>query len=353
MSYLAVVNFFRSHKRHLLILTVLVGLLVTSGCREKPAPEPVTRTRILMDTLVEVRLFEDNDKIMDAVFDRISEIESLMSRTLASSEISLINHRAGDQPVSVSSDTFTVVTQALEYARLTKGAFDPTVGPLVEAWGISSDHPRVPSEEELSHLISLIDYQRIETDEQTQSVFLQERDMAIDLGGIAKGYAADEAVKVLRAQGIDSAYVNLGGNVWVVGAKPDGSPWRIGVRNPFDESGATFVGVLSLVDTSVVTSGTYERYFISDGVKYHHILDPKTGYPAEGNLASVTIVSQNSMAADGLSTSIFILGKEQGQALVETLPGIEAVLVDNDSKVWVSSGLRDRFEVMEGFTLEH
>jgi thiamine biosynthesis lipoprotein len=176
--------------------------------------------------------------------------------------------------------------------------------------------------------------------------------MAIDLGAIAKGYAADEAVAVLRANGVESAFVNLGGNVYVIGAKPDNSPWRIGIRDPFAQEANSFVGVISATDTSVVTSGTYERYFVKDGVTYHHILDPKTGYPAESDLASVTIISPESIVADAVSTSTFLIGKEAGKALIESLPNVEAVLVDKDRNVWVSSGIRNQFEIAEGFALD-
>lgn len=306
-----------------------------------------------MDTLVEFKLYGQNaESAMEQAFDKIKEIEYRMSVTLSGSEVSLINANAGKHPVQVSSDTYTVIKEALHYSELTSGAFDPTVGPLVAAWGIGGENPRVPSKTELRRLTGLIDYRKVHLDPQARSVFLAQPEMSIDLGGIAKGYAADEVVKVLRENNITSGYVSLGGNVYVIGAKPDGSPWRIGIRNPFDDSGRSFIGVASVTDTSLVTSGTYERFFIADGVKYHHILDPDTGYPVVSDLASVTIVSPNSMAADGLSTSVFILGKKNGKALIESLPGVEAILVDNDRHVWISPGLQGKVELSEGFTVE-
>lgn len=313
----------------------------------------MTQSRIMMGTVVDMRVYgKSAEKAMEQAYAKIQEIENRMSVNLEGSEISQINKAAGLNPVKVSTETIAVLQKAIEFAQLTNGAFDPTIGPLVSAWGISTDHPRVPTVIEIDYLTDLINWQDVEIKAEENQVSLARPGMAIDLGAIAKGYAADEAVAVLRANGVESAFVNLGGNVYVIGAKPDNSPWRIGIRDPFAQEANSFVGVISATDTSVVTSGTYERYFVKNGVTYHHILDPKTGYPAESDLASVTIISPESIVADAVSTSTFLIGKEAGKALIESLPNVEAVLVDKDRNVWVSSGIRNQFEIAEGFALD-
>lgn len=339
-------------QKSLRALAIILLVFSIVGCAKEP-PTPVTKSRIMMGTVVDMRAYGRNaEKAMEKAFAKIQDIENKMSVNIAGSEVAQINDAAGVNAVKISAETLTVLRKAIEFAELTDGAFDPTIGPLVAAWGISTDHPRVPTEIEIDYLTSLIDWRKIEIQEENSEVFLSQPGMAIDLGAIAKGHAADEAAAVLRANGVKSAFVNLGGNVYVIGTKPDGSPWRIGIRDPFAPEATSFVGVISAADTSVVTSGTYERYFVKDGVLYHHILDPKTGYPAESDLASVTIVSPESIVADAVSTSVFLIGWEAGKELIEALPNVEGVLVDKNRSVWVSSGLRDKFEIAEGFVLD-
>lgn len=322
----------------LVLLLVGVGGWVVARLRQ-PAVEPVTGEQFLMGTYVKIKLFGPK-AAMQAAFDRIAALDRQMSRTASGSDVGRINQHAGKEWVSVSEDTYHVVQEALKYAELTGGLFDPTVAPLVDLWSIGTEKARVPASEELREALKSVDYRQVQLDARNRRVKLATAGMGLDLGGIAKGYAADEVVELLREKGIDSAFISLGGNVYVIGSKPDGSPWRIGIQDPFGPRG-NYVAVLEVSDTSIVTSGPYERYFIKDGKRYHHILDPRTGWPADSGLVSVTIIADTSLAADALSTGVYIMGVEKGLTLLEQLPGIEGILITDSKEVFATSGARD------------
>jgi len=286
------------------------------------------------------------DAVFGAMFDRIGAIEDEMSVNLADSEISAVNAAAGLKSVTVSDETFALLRAARDIAALSDGAFDPTVEPLVKLWGIGTPDAHVPLPEEIAAARALIGYRDLTLGEDN-GVFLARENMGLDLGGIAKGYAGDEVLRVAREAGVQHAVLDLGGNIVVCGGRPDGKPWRIGLKNP--EPGADgYFGVVSLFDGAVVTSGGYERYFIEDGVTYHHIFDPQTGYPADSGLKAVTIVDDNSTQADGLSTACFVLGLTRGMDLLGRIDGAEGVFVTDDNKVYVTPGLADRFEMTDG-----
>jgi thiamine biosynthesis lipoprotein len=274
-----------------------------------------------------------------------------MSANLPDSYISRINTSSGIIPVQVPDDVFLVMERALYYAEISDGAFDPTVGPLVSLWGIGGDNERLPSQEEIDAVLPLVNWRNIELDPDARTVFLREPGMALDLGAIAKGFAVDEATVIIRNAGIKRAIVDLGGDVMTYGVKRDGTPWRIGLQEPDGNRGA-FFGVVSGWTQTVVTSGVYERYFIEDGVRYHHIFSPFDGYPAGNNFLSVTLIADISMDADALSTAIFVMGYEKGTALIELLEGVEAVFVFDDMSVRITSGANftltnDRFRLLE------
>ncbi|HEY9054196.1 MAG TPA: FAD:protein FMN transferase [Rectinemataceae bacterium] len=303
----------------------------------------ISRSDMVLGTVCSLRIIEGgSSKTVDEVFRRLSEIESRMSANKDGTEIAAINAAAGKQAVKVSPDTFYVITKALEYAKLSKGAFDPSVGPLVKLWGIGTDEARLPSKQEISAALGLIDYRLVETDAAKQTVKLLKPGMRLDLGAIAKGYAADEVSAILQRHKVKSAVVDLGGNVLVFGEKRDGSPWRVGVQDPVSERGE-YLGLIAGKAMTVVTSGVYERYFIEQGIRYHHILDTKTGYPVKNGLVSVTIVASASIDADGLSTTVFALGLERGMALIESMPNVEAVFVDEQNRVYLSPGAEKLF----------
>ena len=288
-----------------------------------------------MNTVCSVNAFKNGtDKLYDELFARLAQIESDFSADKPTSQISQINAAAGLYPVAVSADVLYVIRMSLVFAKLSDGAFDPTVGPLVKLWGINTDHARVPAQSEIDALLPDVDWTqvRITTGKKLPrgtiipqniinpagSVFLPRKGMALDMGGIAKGFAADELVSILKKHKVKQAVIDLGGNVYVFGTKADKTQWRVGIKDPDDPEGSPGI-VLDLDNSSVVTSGVYERFFIQNGKRYHHILNPKTGYPAENGLKSVTIICESSITADALSTGVFILGKERGEELVRRI----------------------------------
>ncbi|MBP5463894.1 MAG: FAD:protein FMN transferase, partial [Treponema sp.] len=290
-----------------------------------------------LGTVCSVNAFEDGtEKLYGRIAGRLEEIDDSFSVNKEQSSISRINRAAGKKRVIVGSDVFFVIRSDLDFAERSWGAFDPTIGPLVALWRISSDHPRVPSRDEIAAVLTLVDWHKLSLNESDTSVFLEKEGMTLDLGGIAKGYAADEIVRILREQKVKRAIIDLGGNIYVFGMKADGSAWKVGVKNPADE-GATVASVLTLQgNMSVVTSGNYERYFVSGGQRYHHIIDPKTGYPCENSVASVTIVSPSSMEADAMSTSAFLMGAE---AFSQTFPKASFLFIFSDGHCVVSDKL--------------
>ena len=287
--------------------------------------------------------------IMDRVFGRVVEIESLMSsnaRNWPDSEVLTINRAAGNHPVAVSADTFEVVERGIRYSALTGGVFDVSVGPLVSLWGIGTPRERVPTMEEILAAQPLIDYSRIEIDPVQQTVFLPEEGMAIDVGGIAKGYAVQAAAEVLRAEGVTQAVLDFGGDVFTLGRRPDGNLWRIGLQSPETGRGG-IIAVIESTNTSVVTSGAYERFFIQDGVRYHHMIDISTGFPARSEVTSVTVIAENATLSDVLSTAGFILGLQDGLELIMNVPDAEGIFVTDDRRVFVTDGLSERFRLTD------
>ena len=338
--------FGRYFQNSIFALLIIIFSICFASCERTADP----RTEALMGTVCTVNAYEDGTKsLYDELFARLHEIDETFSVTIDSSEISAINKAAGERSVSVSSDTAYVVRSALAFAELTGGAFDPTVGPLVKIWGINTDHARVPAQSEIDAVLPLINWRDVSVADDN-TVMLKRRGMALDLGGIVKGYAADELTKILKARKVRRAIVDLGGNIFVYGKKKDGSPWRVGIKDPKDPEGVPAI-VLNVANSTIVTSGVYERFFTENGVRYHHILDVKTGYPAASGLLSSTIVCESSMAADALSTSVFVLGKKSGMELLRRMqapelseiPGLHAqalgIFIEEDGSISASKEL--------------
>ena len=266
------------------------------------------------------------------------------------SGIAAVNARAGIEPVKVRADVIEVLDAALHYAELSGGAFDPSVGPLVRLWDIGAGTGRVPGEDELAAALDLVNRQDIVIDREAGTVFLRREGMALDFGAIAKGYAADEAARIAREAGVKRAVFDFGGDIVVLGRRGRGrdqSPWRIGIQNPLSERGA-YIGILNAYDKSVVTSGVYEQFFEEDGVRYHHILCPATGFPVNNGLLSVTVTADRSMSADALSTAVFVLGFEKGKTLINSIPGTEAIFIFDDNSVKITGGLKENFTPVRG-----
>jgi len=315
-------------------------LLIFISC----APQ-ASRTEYVLGTRCSVTLFAPfKESVYRDIFARVREIDNLMSVNVPSSDISRINKAAGIAPVNVHKDTFTVIKNANHFAQISYGAFDPSVGPLVSLWGIGSDDAKVPSPEEIEETLPLINWRDIELDEDTHSVFLKRKGMALDLGAIAKGYAADEAAATIKRSGVKRSIIDFGGNIVTLGEKKTGTPWKVGIQNPNKRHGDYF-GIIQLNTAekqTIVTSGVYERFFQKDGELYHHILSTVTGYPVKNGLLSVTITASCSMDADALSTTLFALGYEEGIKLLGSFPGTDAVFVFKDNSVRITPGVNLR-----------
>jgi thiamine biosynthesis lipoprotein len=337
------------------IIPVILGVFFVPGFFACSKPVPA-QAEFIMGTVCGINLYDGGSRSLYAdIFTRLREIDRAMSANTATpdeaagegsgeSEIGRINRSAGKEPVKVSADLIAVLEKALRYAELSGGAFDPTVGPLVKLWGIGGETPRVPGAEEIEAALSLIDWRDVLVDRDRETVFLRRPGMALDLGAIAKGYAADEAARLIKKAGLKRGIIDLGGNIFALGAREGNQSWRIGVQDPGGERGG-YLGILLVRDKSVVTSGVYERYFTAGDRRYHHILSTRDGYPVDNGLLSVTIIADSSIDADALSTTAFTLGGEEGRSLVESIPGVEAVFVFADGTVRGTSG------AMEIFTL--
>ncbi len=318
---------------------ICIVLIILAGCRPS-GNDARTETELLLGTTISVTVYEPASEAVEAVFARVREIEEKMSTSeddYDTTELLQVNREADEAPVTVSKDTFFVVEAAKEYSEISFGAFDLSIWPLVRLWGFGTADASVPPETRIEAIKKLADYRKVRLDPASRSVFLEEEGMGIDVGGIAKGYAADEARRILREYGVERALMDFGGNILTMGEKPDGSPWRIGIQNPDSQRGR-FLGIVETGPSAVVTSGDYERFFEVDGVRYHHIIDPETGYPTRNGLRSVTILAEDSIDADALSTAVFVLGVEEGTRLIETLPTVEAAFVTEDT-VYLTSGM--------------
>ncbi|TKB89784.1 MAG: FAD:protein FMN transferase [Nitrospira sp.] len=325
----------------------IAGLALASfaSCAEvSPSPLPIVvkRTQMHMGTLVTITAVSPDQDVgnraMQVAFDEIKRLEQLLSTWRSDSELSRVNQEAGRRPVQVSSETLELVTRSLELGRLTLGGFNIALGPAIEAWSVI-ERQRIPDERELQQLKPLVDWTRIQVNKEARTIYLPHTGMRIDVGGIGKGYAADRAVAEMKRVGVMGGVVALSGDIKAFGVLPDGKGFPVGIKHPRREE--ELIAMIDLNDEAVSTAGDYERFFERDGVRYHHILDPHTLQPAR-TCQSVTVIAKEGTVADGLDTGIFVLGPEQGMALVERLPGVEAIIIDQEGTITVSSGLRGR-----------
>lgn len=327
-----------------LIFTLFLPILIS--CSKKTI-EPISKTEFVIGTICTIKIYDNRyEQILQKAFNRIKNIENKMSINTDKSEVLSISQKSGNSYVKVSDDTFHVIRKGKEYSIISNGNFDISIGPLVKLWGIGTDYAKVPSEEEIHSVLPLINYNNVLLDNTKKKVLLKEKDMLIDLGAIAKGYAADEASKILKSNGVEHAIINLGGNILTIGNNPNGSPWNIGIQNPFSARG-NIIGSLKVIDKSIVTSGIYERYIENQEKKYHHILNPKTGYPYENDIAGITIITPSSLDADALSTITFSKGVSEGMSFIEDLQNVEAIFVTKEKDIYITSGLKDKFTLSD------
>lgn len=326
------------------LLLLLLCLFIFIGCSfSKSVSKPLSRTEFMLGTTVTLTLYDHQSKsLLDKAFKRIAELENILSINKTGTLIDTINDAAGKSAVQVDPDTFDIIQKGLTYSAMTDGYFDITVGPLVKLWHIGFPDARVPSQEEVQAKLPLIDYHNVILDEPNQTVFLKKPEMMLDLGGIGKGYAADQIANLLKTEGVTRAIIDLGGNLYLLGDKAEDTPWTVGVQDPFNPRGNT-IGYLNAANQSVVTSGIYERFIEQDGIKYHHILNPKTGYPFNNEIAGVTIITDYSIDGDALSTAVFSKGLKEGMTFIESLDDIDAIFITTDYKVYVSKGLKNNF----------
>lgn len=321
---------------------VLISTALT-GCARNT--EPISRTGFYFDTVIQITLYDTEDTtILDGCFALAEKYENLFSATKEGSDVWKINH-AGGETVTVSEETVKLLIWAADYANTTEGRIDPTIRPVSELWDFGSEgDAHVPEDAVIKEALTHVSYENIRfgvapSDETGESVYrtvtLTDKEAAVDLGFIAKGYIADRMKEYLLAHDVKSACISLGGNVLAVGEKPDGSPFRIGIQKPFAETG-TALTTVEIRDTSVVTSGIYERCFYEDNVLYHHVLDTATGYPVDNELAGVTIISPSSAKADALSTACLCLGMEEGQKLLDAEKDVAFLLVTRDGVMYRS-----------------
>lgn len=324
------------YRRIIAILAALMLLL--SGCSMSKKQENQTYTDTLFDTVIKVQILDSVDsEVLEGCKELCQKYDTMFSNRIEDSEISRINN-AKCNPVEVSDETLTLIKTGIYYSELSDGAFDITISPVSMLWDFKSESPSVPSRETIEEAVSHVDYHNIVIEGNT--VQLTDPQAGIDVGALAKGYIADRLKEYLQEEGVEHALINLGGNVLAMGTKTDGSDYNIGIQKPFDETGEPVTAV-KIADESVVTSGIYQRYFEQDNILYHHILDPRTGYPCENNLYSVSIITDSSLTADALSTTCFLLGYEKGMELINQLDDVDAVFITDDETIHYSDNFQN------------
>lgn len=333
-------------KKYLFLIVLLILCCFLSACAKNT--DPISKSGFHFNTVIQITIYDpDKESLLEDCFVLARQYEGYFSNTLSESDISKIN-AAGGKPVAVHDETIELLQKGIAYGELSDGKFDITIGQLSDLWNISTkalleetDASMVPSQEEISKALSTVDYRNILIE--GNEVTLANPEAKIDLGGIAKGYIADKMKEYLNANGVTSGFINLGGNVLTLGPKEAGngtssrnSTYTIGIQKPFSEDS---IATVKVTDETVVSSGVYERYFTVDGTNYHHILDTSTGYPYDNGLLGITIITDESVDGDALSTMCFSLGLEEGMKFVENLQNTEAVFITEDYQIHMTSGI--------------
>lgn len=330
-------------------MSLLAVVFLFSGCgnnvKKVTNDAPISRSNFYLGTYCKVTIYDKSDEaILDKAFNRIEDFDKMLSINKENTEVDNINVKSGIEKVKVNDDIFKLIDKSLNYSKLTGGAFDTSIGPIVKLWNIGLDSARVPSKEEVTKALPLVGYKNVELNANEKTVYLKEKGMALDFGAIAKGYIADEVAEVLKDNGVKKAIVDLGGNIYALGSNKEDKPWKIGIQDP-DLERNNIVGYMYSKDKSIVTSGIYERFFEKDGVKYHHILSPFDGYPFNNEIMGVTIVSDLSIDGDALSTSTFALGLTEGIKFINSIPNVDAIFITKDHKVYLTDGIKNNFSL--------
>lgn len=306
-----------------------------------------------LDTVCRVSLYgQGTDEIYKEIEQELLFTENLFNSHITNSEISKLNSEAGKNPVIVSPETFNLIEKSVELWQSTKGAFNPALGPVISLWKIGSENPVVPERGIITEKLPLCNPENILLNRENLSVFLEIPGMALDLGGIAKGFCAEQIKSLCLKKGITRGIIDLGGNIILIGEKNPGQSWTAGIRTP-EENTFDAAITFSCKDKTIVTSGIYERFFVKDGILYHHIFNPETGFPAENRLLSVSIISGNSVTADALSTAVFVMGLEKGMEYIKKIPETEAVFITKENEIFTTDGIRENIKsVKQGYKLK-
>lgn len=317
------------------IVPILICVFALTACGVQDNRE-YEKTVYAMDTVMTLKAYGTNaEKALNDAQREIERLDNNLRRGNSDSEVYAVNTQKSAQ---VSEETAELVKDAIDICEMTNGAFDISIAPIMDLWGFYTKDFYVPTAEEVSEKLEKVDYKNVTVDKNTISV---KDGSQIDLGGIAKGYLSDRIMEIFREDGVESGIVSLGGNVQTLGTKLDGSDWKVAIQHPDND---TYIGGLSVSDTAVITSGGYQRFFEQDGVIYHHIIDPKTGYPSDSGLKSVSIVSENGILADGLSTALFVMGLDEGTKYWREHDGFDAVFMTDDNRIYITEGIADIFE---------
>ena len=343
-------------KKITVLMIAAVVIILAAGCSQKESitkavaeTENTMKTETLdvfaMDTYMNIRYFtEENSDCTKKLQSEIEYLESIFSVTAPKSDISKINSNAG-RFTAVSEDTVALVKRAAEISEMTEGSLDITVYPMLKEWGFTTGNYKIPEQTTLNDLLKNTGYHNIALEDNKIKI---PENFAVDLGAVAKGYTGDKLCDIFRKENVKSALINLGGNVQTVGTKPDGSLWKVALKNPADTEKE--VCVLSLSDKAMITSGGYERYFVGkDGKQYWHILDPKTGYPSDKGLLSVTVIGEDGTLCDALSTALFVMGEEKAKAFVKTQSKTDVILINRDMEIFITENLKDHIKMLDNF----
>lgn len=340
------------NKKYMLsfLLILIIGTLSACGAKApKVNQQAYSDQQFLMGTYVKVQIFDDGkENVLKKAFDRVKTLADKITVDDPGSELDEVNEQAGLKPVKLSNDVYPLVKRALEYSQSYEEGFDMTIGPITQLWHIGFDDARKPEQKEIDTALKLVAHNNVELNDKEQTIFLTQKGMRLDLGAIAKGYIADEVVELLKKNDVTTAVVDLGGNVFVLGNSPKKGreDWNVGIQDP-NKARNTVVGTVAAKNQSLVTSGVYERNLTVNGKTYHHLFNPKTGYPFDNQIAGVSIISEKSIDGDGLSTSIFSMGLKEGLEHIESLENVEAIFVTLDNKIFISSGLEGNFKINE------
>lgn len=328
------------------VTVLLVIFLLLTSC--KSADRKESRTVFLLGTVCNVQLFsskaqKEMQEILNTSIDRIDYLERHLSANADSSMLIDINKKAGCEAIPVPTDLLPVFERAAFFAEKTQGAFNPVLGSVVKLWNIGFENSHHPSEASIQQELACTDYRDMSIGEGT--IFLKKTGMKLDLGAIAKGFAADEVSRIIKAQDIRHALVDVGGTICTIGTRPNGKPWIVGIRDPRRRQGEPIISA-AVTDRSISTSGSYERYFEQDGIRYHHILDPETGYPVRNNLVSVSIFCTSATDADALSTACFVLGYDKAVALLSQFPDTDALFIFDDNTIRTTKGFETSLHIL-------